>query len=621
MRAGAEAPEDALWNCLLKYGRLERIHARLNASIEYLEEALSICRAQSMGDQSLALTLSELARSYYDADRIDDGRSTLEEALSLWHHSSKTKPYESVWLCGNASSCYLSQKNYANALEFADRARDICESQLGADHPMIIEPLIAKAFIGLHQMNITDADAAAHRCLKIAQNKLGLFHYNVGQAFGVLAALELLRGNAQQAESQISQALEIALNTFGKEHPQTLELLQLRAFMLARQGKIDESINIAVTEVLPALRNIHGDAHSKVAECANLLIFNLEQAGRLADAEVYAKLNMDVTRKVFGEGHPRSILAATKLGMLLFRQNKPAEAEASLNDCLKAYTSLLCEDTTETAELASSLASLCTRLGRWEEAESLMKEAKQICERLCGVDDIRTKSHAALLRVIELKNPSRARERASSVIEAGEQPANKEQEARAINQEVALGLKDIFDSQMKLGLKGTAIQSLQTAALMSVNSKNWSQAEAQLRQLLVMLEEQLGPQDPSVAQTSFMLGTMLLFQQKLGASDALQRAISILERQHGSEHVGLASPLALLALASGIDGRSDEAERYFDRCRSIREKSGTLNSPDFIGIAKKHALFLRKANREDAAKKVEAMLATCSSFDGESSTN
>jgi tetratricopeptide (TPR) repeat protein len=332
---------------------------------------------------------------------------------------------------------------------------------------------------------------------------------------------------------------------------------------------------------------------------------------------------MDVTKKVFGEGHPRSILAASKLGMLIFRQNKAAEAEVSLNECLKAYSSLLCEDSTETAELASSLATLCTRLGRWKEAESLMKEAKQICERICGADDIRTKSHAALLRVIELKNPSRSREqqRASSAIEAGEQATSNEQESRAINQEVAFGLKDMFDSQMKLGLKGTAIQSLQTAALLSINTRDWPQAETQLRQLLAMLEEQLGPQDQSVGQTSFMLGTMLLFQQKLGATDALQRAISILERQHGSEHVGLASPLALLALASGIDGRSDEAERYFDRCRSIREKSGTLNSLDFIGIAKKHALFLRKANREEAAKKVEAMLASSSSNNGQTSTN
>jgi tetratricopeptide (TPR) repeat protein len=174
----------------------------------------------------------------------------------------------------------------------------------------------------------------------------------------------------------------------------------------------------------------------------------------------------------------------------------------------------------------------------------------------------------------------------------------------------------MVDSQIRQGLKGIAVHPLHTAAILSVRSKNWSEAESQYRQLLAIHEEQLGPEDPSVGQASYMLGTMLLFQQKFGAADALKRAISILERQHGSEHAALANPLALLVLASGIDGRTDEAVRYFDQCRSIREKSGTLNSPDFVAIAKKHVHFLRKANREEAAKKVEAMLAHSAPTEG-----
>ncbi len=586
--------EKIQWEIYLSYGRLERILARIEHAVELLDKAVQMCPKDE--PHSLALAHSERAYCYYNADRIDDGRADVDAAVAAWIGPFETD--ESVQICCNLSHCYISQKNFPKALEVANRALEISGAQFGEEHPSAIPALINKAVASVNFMDVATVEQAANQCLKIAREKLGESHYQYGYAFAALASVTLLRGDFEKTEKLLNDSYEITIRTFGTKHPSSCEIMQLKAFLLGRQQKMDECIQI-FKDILPVLQSIYGDGHSKVSECANALSLHLQMAGKWSEAESFAQQHKDKTEQIYGKNHPATIGANANICLLQLKQNKRKEAEQHLDECLAARSQLMCEDNLETANLSSLLGTVCISVGRLDEAKELILDAKDIAERLLGADNVRAKAHAASLKIIEMKIQARDASAQAEGKSAGETE-------RAINQEVSSSIKQMFESHMSQGLKATAIMPLQAAVTLSISSQNWAEAEAQCRQLLTLLREQTGDEHNAVGTANHLLGVALFMQNKLGATDALKNAIDIFEKNDAKQN--LAGSLGFLVLANGKDGKMDDAQTCFDKMHAIHTEAGTLSQPGFLNIAKAHATFLRRANKEEMARNIEAII-------------
>ena len=107
---------------------------------------------------------------------------------------------------------------------------------------------------------------------------------------------------------------------------------------------------------------------------------------------------------------------------------------------------------------------------------------------------------------------------------------------------------------------------------------------------LTVRERELGPNDPSVAETLHALGNTAGDRGDFAAADSYyRRALAIRERVLGSEHSDVGETLSGLAALRFRQGRSAEAESLYTRVLNINRRSSNpndrRNALDLMGLA------------------------------------
>jgi tetratricopeptide (TPR) repeat protein len=112
--------------------------------------------------------------------------------------------------------------------------------------------------------------------------------------------------------------------------------------------------------------------------------------------------------------------------------------------------------------------------------------------------------------------------------------------------------------------------------------------------ILNIMEQQLGPNHPDIAQS---LNNLALLYRKLGkysqAEPLYRRALSISERQLGPNHPDTAQILNNLALLYRKQGNYEQAEPLYKRALSISEQQFGPNHPRTQKLRKNYLLLLR----------------------------
>jgi eukaryotic-like serine/threonine-protein kinase len=107
---------------------------------------------------------------------------------------------------------------------------------------------------------------------------------------------------------------------------------------------------------------------------------------------------------------------------------------------------------------------------------------------------------------------------------------------------------------------------------------------------LALRERELGPDDPSVAETLDALGDVAVDKADFASADRYyRRALAIRERALGPEHVDLGRTLAGLAALRFRQGRNAEAESLYIRVLNVDRQSSKPNdrdrAQDLMGLA------------------------------------
>ncbi|HLB55366.1 MAG TPA: serine/threonine-protein kinase [Gemmatimonadales bacterium] len=105
-----------------------------------------------------------------------------------------------------------------------------------------------------------------------------------------------------------------------------------------------------------------------------------------------------------------------------------------------------------------------------------------------------------------------------------------------------------------------------------------------LEEALRVRERDLGPDDPSVAETLTALGDVARAKGDFGEADsAYRRALAIREAAFGFEHVEVATSLAALAALRVKQGRTTEAESLYAQVVPLDEKVRSPEDPRSLG--------------------------------------
>ncbi len=191
------------------------------------------------------------------------------------------------------------------------------------------------------------------------------------------------RGQYDDAARLFEQAIAGARTLYGEQDTRIAQMLNDYGVALIEKGRSKE----AETELRKALairRERLGDAHPAVAETLQVLGATLRSLGRLDECQAALEEALKIQRAAFGDHHVLIANTLNSLGMLDFTRRRPADAARRFSEALAIYRERGESDSAPATTAANNLASALILLGRYDEAEPLMRHSLEVHLKLVG---------------------------------------------------------------------------------------------------------------------------------------------------------------------------------------------------------------------------------------------
>jgi len=260
------------------------------------------------------------------------------------------------------------------------------------------------------------------------------------------------------------------------------------------------------------------------------------------------------------------------------RARRLVESNSTPNELLKA-------------EVFDGLAAHLVLLGRFQEAEPLVRDALTLRERVAGAADVTVAQSLATLTDLqhESGNVQQAAATAQRAFDVARQTyASSSIELgdyvnRVARAQIALGnyprAEQLYRESLAIREKAAGPDSLAAAesigglARVALLSNDNTSSEERHRRSLAVRERVFGPDHPQVANDVFNLGLISYRRRDFkSAVDLYTRALSIREKAFGSSHPTIGITLNNLGLVYWRQGDYARAEEFFGRSLALSEQ-------------------------------------------------
>ncbi len=274
---------------------------------------------------------------------------------------------------------------YAQARPLLDRALEIRERTLGAEHPDTAESLNNLAYLLLSQGDYEGARPLLERALVIREYVLGPEDPDTTVSLNNLAGLLQSQGDYDGARPLFERALAIHLKVRGAEHPNTSRSLNNLANLLRAQGDY-EGARPLLERALAIREKVLGPEHPDTATSLNNLAELLRVQGDYAGAQPLYEQALAIREKVLGAEHPDTATSLNNLALLLQSQGDYEGARPLYERALAIFEKVLGTDHPDTAGSLNNLALLLYSQGDYEGARPLYERALATYEKALGTE-------------------------------------------------------------------------------------------------------------------------------------------------------------------------------------------------------------------------------------------
>jgi tetratricopeptide (TPR) repeat protein len=248
------------------------------------------------------------------------------------------------------------------------------------------DALVQLSHVLLSLNRFAAADSVAHRALAIQERRLSAEHPTVAATIHQLGNIAVYRGDLAASERYHRRALEVRERTLGHEDSLTADSHLLVGTTLRREGKLSDAER-ELREGLAISERVLGPDGKWVSSAVQLLAALLdEDEGRYAEAEPLYRRELDIRRRVYGDGRPETAWAMGDLADFLSRTGKGVEA-APLAWQFLAVIRRVYGDHPITANAVAFAGKTLHQAGQMGEAEPLLREAIAMDRRLRGSDN------------------------------------------------------------------------------------------------------------------------------------------------------------------------------------------------------------------------------------------
>jgi tetratricopeptide (TPR) repeat protein len=220
---------------------------------------------------------------------------------------------------------------------------------------------------------------------------LGEEHLSTFEAMNNLAGVYMRQGKFAQAEQLLAKGLESRRRVPGEDHPDSLlSPMNNLAFMYAAQGKLAQAEQLWV-EAIQVSRRVKGEGHPDTLLYMNSLGRFYVGAGRVPEAtnlleQAWAKARKQLDLSVepsLEERSPASVFLniSDTLGSIYERGGQFGKAESLYRETLEMVRQRHKEASSLSAALQAYLAYTLLKQQRYAEAESLLRDCLKFREQ------------------------------------------------------------------------------------------------------------------------------------------------------------------------------------------------------------------------------------------------
>jgi CHAT domain-containing protein/Tfp pilus assembly protein PilF len=251
------------------------------------------------------------------------------------------------------------------------RALSIIDSELGPDDPNAAEALVGLALIVEKRGQLAETEQMLRRALAIQEAKLGYDDQRVVFTVGNLAGFYARRGRHAEAEQLRLRALRVSESSFGLDSVFTALQLSNLGMMYLQQSRYAEAEPVfarALTVIEANGETSH--PHPLLPNVLDGYGSTLAQMGKFEPSELALKRALEARKKLYGSDRATFNSTYFELGNLYLATQRPAEAEAYLQDAFA-----LSEDMAPLVKTANALSRFLLDRGRVAEAMNVTRKA------------------------------------------------------------------------------------------------------------------------------------------------------------------------------------------------------------------------------------------------------
>ncbi len=218
--------------------------------------------------------------------------------------------------------------------------------------------------LGYHLQAVADYAAARpylERALDIRERVLGAEHPDTASSLNILGALLYTMGEIAAARPYLERALDIRERVLGAEHPDTASSLNNMGLLLYAMGML-AAARPYYERALDISERVLGAEHPATASSLNNLGYLLKAMGELAAARPYYERALDISERVLGAEHPATASSLNNLGALLKAMGELAAARPYYQRALAILEKALGANHPNTKVVRGNLAAIEEKL-------------------------------------------------------------------------------------------------------------------------------------------------------------------------------------------------------------------------------------------------------------------
>jgi serine/threonine protein kinase len=367
-KQGADHPDTL--RCMHSLARGYRDAGQFERALPLLEETLKLMKARLGADHPDTLRcMHSLAWGYRVAGKLDLALPLLEQTLKLTKARQGGDHPDTLMCMNNLGLGYQAAGKLNLALPLFEEALPLMKAKLGADHSDTLRGMnnLASGYRAAGKLDL--ALPLLEETLKVKKATLGADHPDTLRSMNNLASGYRAAGKLDLALPLLEEALRLFKDRLGADHPDTLTTMNNLGSAYWAAGKRDLALPLC-REAAEGVEKRHFQ-HEHAESIIKNLIGCHEESRQFDQAVVWWRKWLTVVKDRSGTDSVAAAGVLAALGFNLLRQERWADAEAVLRECLAIRQKRQPDDWT-TFNVRSLVGAALLGRQHYPEAESLL---------------------------------------------------------------------------------------------------------------------------------------------------------------------------------------------------------------------------------------------------------